>query len=134
MESVTIWMPLGEGERVVQGDSETSVQVWLWEEERTMPWTILAVTGTLPAMGSFSRYASTPCIRTCARCGETHEGRCRSRFYQSVLGGQTQYVTRCAEGNRCGYDARLRGVDNNRQVSNAGVGGRAGRSPTMHRA
>jgi hypothetical protein len=74
MESVTIWMPLGEGERVVQGDSETSVQVWLWEEERTMPWTILAVHGTLPAIGSFSRYASTPCIRTCVRCGETHEG------------------------------------------------------------
>lgn len=110
-ESVTIYPSSGQGGVALEGDMDTGVQVWLWQAGRTVPWCVLAVKGTLPAIGSLSRYAAAPGARVCTRCGETHVDRCRSRFLpacfrwtdtarQKVVGGQAVWMRCQAPGCR----------------------------------
>ena len=111
MECVTVCVWRGEGEAMPDGEAESVVQVWLWQADRTRPWSVLTIQGTLPAMGSLSRYAAAPGTRTCTKCGEAHENRCRSRFLpecfrwtdtapQKTSGGQPLWM-RC-QAKECG--------------------------------
>ena len=128
MEGVTICTSIGQDGIMLEGESDAGVQVWLWQAERNRPWSVLAVRGTLPAMGSLSRYTVAPGARMCTRCGETHEHRCRSRFLpecfrwtdtvrQKMVGGQPLWMrcqaTGCGQqptGARCGCGRASRPV------------------------
>ena len=128
MESVTVFPSGGQGGVAPEGETDAGVQVWLWQSGRTVPWCVLAVKGTLPAIGSLSQYTVAPGARVCTRCGETHVARCRSRFLpecfrwtdtarQKMVGGQPLWMRCQAPGcgqqptsERCGCGRASRPV------------------------
>jgi hypothetical protein len=73
------------------------------------PWALLAVHGTLPALGTLSRHSAPPNAQTCQQCGETHGARPVGQVRRKS-GWRPRFLPEC-----------FRWTDTARQKTNNGV-------------